>query len=90
MNYRTVPVLSLGFPHTMISGADYSQPNGAEFTVGGGVITVGQADIVNSLAAVKYLVFDEKKVTMDQLCEAMAANFEGYEDIQKMCMNIHR
>jgi formate C-acetyltransferase len=87
MNYRTVPVLSLGFPHTMISGADYSQPNGAEFTVGGGVITVGQADIVNSLAAVKYLVFDEKKVTMDQLCEAMAANFEGYEDIQKMCMD---
>ncbi len=86
MNYRTVPVLSLGFPHCMEAGKDYSQPGAAKYTCGGGVITVGQADIINSLAAVKYLVYDEKKITMQQLCDALAANFEGYEDIQAMCL----
>lgn len=50
------------------------------------VITVGQADIINSIADVKYLVFDEKKISMDTLIKALDANFEGYEDIQKLCL----
>lgn len=33
------------------------------------------------LAAIK-LVFEDKKLTMDQLIDALEANFEGYEDIQ--------
>lgn len=86
MNYRPVPALSLGFEDCMKKGMDYSQPNAAKYTCGGGVITVGQADIINSLAAVKYLVFDEKKITMDQLIDALDADFEGYEDIQAMCL----
>ena len=65
---------------------DYSQPGAAKYSVGGGVITVGQADIVNSVAAVKYLVFDEKKLTMDQLVKALDADFAGYEDVQAMCL----
>ena len=85
MNYRPVPALSLSFPHCIESATDYSM-GGAKYNCGGGVITVGQADIINSLAAVKYLVYDEKKVTMTELCEALDANFEGYEDIQKMCL----
>ena len=55
--------------------------------VGGGVITVGQADIINSVAAVKHLVFDEKKCTMDELIKALDADFVGYEDIQNMCLD---
>ena len=47
---------------------------------------MGQADIVNSLAAVKYLIYDEKAITMKKLCNALAANFDGYEDVRKMCM----
>lgn len=86
MNYRPVPALSLGFPDCMDKGLDYSL-GGAKYNCGGGVITVGQADIINSLAAVKYLVYDEKKLTMEQLCTALAANFKGYEDVQKMCMD---
>lgn len=86
MNYRPVPALSLGYEHCMEAGLDYSQPQGAKYAVGGGVITVGQADIINSVAAVKYLVYDEKKLTMDQLIKALDANFEGYEDVQAMCL----
>ena len=87
MNYRTVPVLSLGFPHCIEVGKDYSQPGAAKYTVGGGVITVGQADVVNSVADVKYLVYDEKTVSMDTLLKALEANFEGYEDVRQLCLD---
>ncbi len=36
----------------------------------------------DSLAAVKKLVFDEKKYTMDQLVTALEANWEGYEEMR--------
>lgn len=86
MSYRPVPALSLGYPHCIESGTDYSM-GGAKYNCGGGVITVGQADIINSIAAVKYIIYDEKKITMKQLCDALAVNFEGYEDIYKMCLD---
>lgn len=85
MNYRPVPCLSLTFPHCIESAIDYSM-GGAKYNCGGGVITVGQADIINSLAAVRHLVYEEKKISMATLCKALAANFEGYENIHKMCL----
>lgn len=85
MNYRPVPCLSLMFPQCIESATDYSL-GGAKYNCGGGVITVGQADIINSLAAVRYLIYDEKKLSMAELCKALESNFNGYEDIQKMCM----
>ena len=51
-----------------------------------GLDGMGIPDLGNSLAAVKKLVYDEKKITMDQLCEALDHNFEGYEDIRQMCL----
>jgi formate C-acetyltransferase/benzylsuccinate synthase len=36
----------------------------------------------DSLAAVKKLVFDDKKYTMDQLITALEANWEGYEEMR--------
>lgn len=86
MNYRPVPCLSLMFPHCIESATDYSM-GGAKYNCGGGVITVGQADIINSLAAVRNLVYDEKSVSMADLCKALDANFEGYEHIHQLCMD---
>ncbi len=48
-------------------------------------ITTSGIDAANSLYAVKHLVYDTRKLTMEQLLEALAANFEGYEEIRKMC-----
>ena len=49
-------------------------------------ICVASVDAANSLMAVKKLVFDDKKLTMAELKEALAANFEGkYEKVRKMC-----
>lgn len=48
-------------------------------------ITTGGIDTANSLLAIKHLVYDTKQVSMAKLREALAANFKGYEDIQKLC-----
>jgi formate C-acetyltransferase len=48
-------------------------------------IVVGGVDAANGLMAVKNLVFDEKKLTMAELKKALAANFEGFEKVRKMC-----
>ncbi|MDD2967719.1 MAG: glycyl radical protein [Desulfovibrionaceae bacterium] len=50
------------------------------------IMTAG-IDAANALLAIKHLVFDTKQLTMAQLLEALAANFEGYEDIRQLCYN---
>nr|MBC8427642.1 hypothetical protein [bacterium] len=52
----------------------------------GAISILGTVDVGNSLAAIKKLVFDEKKLTMDRLCRALDSNFEGCEDIRNMCL----
>ena len=46
-------------------------------------------DVANSLAAIKKLVFEEKRFSMKKLKAALAADFEGdgYHEIQRMCMD---
>jgi len=45
-------------------------------------------DVADSLMAVKKLVFDERKLTMDGLLKALDSNFEGKrgEEIRQMCL----
>jgi pyruvate formate-lyase/glycerol dehydratase family glycyl radical enzyme len=45
-------------------------------------------DTADSLTAIKKLVFDEKKLTMDELLSALDTNFEGVrgEEIKQMCL----
>jgi len=66
-------------------GKDVSD-GGARYSFGDGVCPVGVVDAANSLAAVKKLVFEDKSVTMGQLRQALEANFEGYEGIERMCL----
>jgi pyruvate formate-lyase/glycerol dehydratase family glycyl radical enzyme len=47
---------------------------------------VGMINVADSLAAVKKLVYDDKKVTMKQLKDALDANWEGYDDIRQLCL----
>ncbi len=62
------------------------EQGGARFNVGIGGNLLGSVDIGNSLAAIKQLVFDQQRISMDQLIEALDSNFEGHEDIQNMCL----
>lgn len=49
---------------------------------------VGIVNTINSLAAVKKLVYDEKKVDPETLLKALEANWKGYEDLQKLCLDV--
>jgi len=53
-----------------------------------GVYAHGSSDAGDSLAAVKRLVFDEKRISMADLCDALSCNFEGHEGIRKMCLEV--
>jgi formate C-acetyltransferase len=50
------------------------------------LLPVGMINVADSLATIKKLVFKEKKITMEQLKKAMQANWEGYEELQRMCL----
>jgi len=67
-------------------GQDVSD-GGARYSFGDGVCMVGVVDVANSLAVIKKLVFEDKKLTISQLRKALAADFDGYEDIQRMCLD---
>ncbi|MFC2058588.1 pyruvate formate lyase family protein [Chloroflexota bacterium] len=43
-------------------------------------------DVADSLTAIKKLVFEDNKLTIDELLTAITANFEGYEDTLQMCL----
>jgi formate C-acetyltransferase len=47
---------------------------------------VGMINVADSLAVIKKLVYDEKKVTMKELRAALAANWDGFEGLRKMCL----
>jgi formate C-acetyltransferase len=63
------------------------EQGGARYNWGPGIYPVGMADVADSLAAIKKLVFDEKKITMSELCDALDNNFRGHEDIRRACLN---
>lgn len=49
----------------------------------------GTVDVGNSLAAIKKLVFEEKRFTIKELKNVLVTNFEDEENekIQKLCLN---
>ena len=47
---------------------------------------IGKGTAIDSLAAVKHLVFDTKRLTWNQLLDAMEANWEGHEAIRQLCL----
>jgi len=45
---------------------------------------IGYGTVIDSLAAMKKLIFEDKKLTMAELLDALDRNFEGCEDIQHL------
>lgn len=80
------PVASLTFKECLEKGSDYAW-GGPKYSMGDGLDAIGVADLINSILAVKELVYDKKLVTMDTLCKALAADFVGYEDVNALCVN---
>ncbi|MGL5513374.1 MAG: pyruvate formate lyase family protein, partial [Sporomusa sp.] len=48
---------------------------------------IGMADVADSLAAIKKLVFEDHVFTMEDIIEAIKANFKGHEYIRQMLIS---
>ncbi len=47
---------------------------------------VGMINVTDSLAAIKKLVFEEKRITLKELKAALASNWKDYEGLRKLCL----
>ncbi|WP_301007463.1 pyruvate formate lyase family protein, partial [Faecalibaculum rodentium] len=65
---------------------------GLDVTAGGakynlsGIQMIQVANLADSLAAIKELVYDEKRISREELKQALAENFEGHEITQTMLL----
>jgi formate C-acetyltransferase len=65
-------------------GVDLHQehiPEGLDF---GYVEFIGYGTVTDSLCALKKLVFEDKRLTMSEVIEALDNNFQGYESVQAL------
>lgn len=82
---RVCPALSMSFEECISNAKDYAW-GGAKYNIGNGIDAIGVADLVNSVYAVKKLIYEDKSVDWDTLLAALEHDFEGYEDIEQLCM----
>lgn len=74
------PFLSLLIDDCIQEGVDYNA-GGARYNTSY-IQGVGLGSITDSLSALKYHVFDEKNYSMQQVLNAVHADFVGYEEMQ--------
>ena len=76
------------FTEDCIGRGLWANAGGAKINCGPGLpVSGGIATIADSLAAVKKLVYEERRISMDELIRAIDANFEGYEPLRQMLIN---
>ncbi len=47
------------------------------------LMCVGGMNVINSLAAIRKLIFEDRKYTMEELLKALEADWEGFEEMRK-------
>jgi formate C-acetyltransferase len=77
--------LSISMEGCMESGKDCTV-GGCKYNSYGGTAT-GLATIGDSLAAIKYMIFDNKLCTAQELYDAVMADWEGYEDLRQTILS---
>ncbi|GAB4345467.1 MAG: formate C-acetyltransferase/glycerol dehydratase family glycyl radical enzyme [Candidatus Abyssubacteria bacterium] len=82
---RPIPYMSSITDNAMARGLDLTD-GGSKYYFAG-IEGIGVADVGDSLAAVKKLVFDEKRLSMAELVDALATNFADNERLRQMLLN---
>ncbi|MHA1269044.1 MAG: pyruvate formate lyase family protein [Candidatus Helarchaeota archaeon] len=83
--FEPTPYLS-----TLIDGC---AENGKDITAGGAkynfitVEAIALATVIDSLMAIKKLIYEQEKIKMEELVKAIKDNFEGHERIRQLLMN---
>lgn len=83
---RPVPAASLSFRDCIENAQDYAW-GGTKYSTGNGIIVDGVADFVNSLSAVKKLIYEDRQLHWDDLLSALDHDFEGYEKARQICLS---
>ncbi len=82
-----LPIFSSTLENCIDSHADYTM-HGAKY-YDDYQLMFGFPNIIDSLLAIKELVYDEKKYTLDAFFTAVRANWEGYEEIRLDAVGCH-
>ena len=80
------PFLSALLDDCLEKGTD-AYNGGCRYNDAAYAISGGYVNVANALASIKKNVFEDKKFTLAELKAALDANFEGYEEIQKLCLD---
>jgi formate C-acetyltransferase len=83
--YMPAPFLSLLIEDCIAKGKDYNDGGPRYNTTY--IMAVGPGSCTDSLAAIRYHVFDRKDVAMAELLEALEANFKGHERTMQVLLN---
>ncbi|WP_297136927.1 trans-4-hydroxy-L-proline dehydratase [Terrisporobacter sp.] len=83
--YMPAPFLSIITNDCISTGKDYNA-GGARYNTSY-IQGVGIGTITDSLASIKYNVYDNNKFTMEELTKALENNFEGHEIIKNLISN---
>lgn len=81
------PFLSSCIEACLEEGIDLSR-GGAKYNVGPVITGIGLAVVANSLAVIKKLVFENKECYMEELVNALQANWEGYEELRQKAKDV--
>lgn len=80
-----LPFISLFLDDCLVRGSDCT--NGGAFYNTTGLVAVGAATAADSLYAVKRLVYEEKKLTLEEFTQILRNNFEGQEPLRQFILN---
>jgi len=80
-----LPVASFTIEGCLESGCDVMN-GGAKYN-SCGVAGIGVGNIIDSLAAIKYVCFDKKIATTREFYDAIMANWEGYDELRRIVLD---
>jgi trans-4-hydroxy-L-proline dehydratase len=83
--YMPVPFLSVLIDDCIVKGKDYND-GGARYNTNY-IQGVGIGTTTDCLASIKYNIFDNKKITMDEMLEALSSDFNGHEHTRLLFIN---
>lgn len=79
------PFLSATIDNCMENGVDVTA-GGAKYNLSG-IQMIQVANLADSLAAIKQLVYEEKRFSKEEVLDALKKNFEGYEVMRQVMLN---
>ncbi len=86
-DFLAAPFLSSLHDLCMVDGKDVNQGTIKDgMSLGGQTAPVGFGTVIDSLAAVRHIVYEEKTVSMDALLESLENDFEDAEMIRQRCL----